>query len=62
MLKPNFTFLTVVTHRYIKIANIFLYIWIVIAVILSLMDLAFGILFALDYNDIMVKLSRLLRL
>lgn len=47
------TLITIVTHRYIKIANIFLYIWIVIVVVLSLMDLAFGILFALDYNDIM---------
>ncbi|KAJ6642469.1 hypothetical protein Bhyg_07420 [Pseudolycoriella hygida] len=49
----SITLITVVTHRYIKIANIFLYIWIFITVALSLMDLAFGILFALDYNDIM---------
>lgn len=45
--------ITVVTHRFIKFANIFLYVWIFITVGLSLMDLAFGILFGLDYNDLM---------
>lgn len=55
-LLKHIIFLTVVTHRFIKIANIFLYIWITITVALSLMDLAFGILFALDYNDLMVML------
>jgi len=49
----SITLIAFVTHRFIKIANIFLYIWIVITVALSLMDLSFGILFALDYNDTM---------
>lgn len=49
----SITLIAVVRHKYIKIANIFLYIWIFITVSISLMDLAFGILFALDYNDLM---------
>ncbi|KAG4066319.1 hypothetical protein HA402_000543 [Bradysia odoriphaga] len=49
----SITLIAIVTHRFIKIANIFLYIWIFLTVGLSLMDLAFGILFALDYNDLM---------
>jgi len=49
----SITLIAFVTHRFIKIANVFLYIWIVITVALSLMDLSFGILFALDYNDTM---------
>lgn len=57
----KYDFFAVVTHRFIKIANIFLYIWIFITVALSLMDLAFGILFALDYNDIMVMFNTFLK-
>jgi len=49
----SITLISFVTHRFIKIANIFLYIWIILTVAISLMDLSFGILFALDYNDTM---------
>lgn len=48
-------FLTDVRREYIIWANIFLYFWIAITLAVSIIDLALGILFGLDYDQIMVN-------
>lgn len=44
--------LTNARKKYIRYVNVFLYIWIVFAVTISILDLALGIQFAVDYDTI----------
>ncbi|XP_053676388.1 uncharacterized protein LOC128726598 [Anopheles nili] len=48
----SLTLLTNARQKYIRYANIFLYIWIIVTMIISVLDLALGILFAIDYDMI----------
>lgn len=42
-------------HKYVRYINVFLYIWIIITMIISVLDLALGILFAIDYDTVVVS-------
>uniref|UniRef100_A0A182PRX6 Uncharacterized protein n=1 Tax=Anopheles epiroticus TaxID=199890 RepID=A0A182PRX6_9DIPT len=46
----SLTLLTNARHKYVRYINVFLYIWIIITMIISVLDLALGILFAIDYD------------
>ncbi|XP_052860997.1 uncharacterized protein LOC128268040 [Anopheles cruzii] len=48
----SLTLLTNARQKYVRYINIFLYIWIVITLIISVLDLALGILFAIDYDTL----------
>uniref|UniRef100_A0A182M8C3 Uncharacterized protein n=1 Tax=Anopheles culicifacies TaxID=139723 RepID=A0A182M8C3_9DIPT len=54
----SLTLLTNARHKYVRYINVFLYIWIIITMIISVLDLALGILFAIDY-DTLVETHRL---
>lgn len=44
-----------VQFKYIRFANIFIFIWITLTSIICILDLSFGILFGLDYGTFMVS-------
>lgn len=46
-----------VKNKYIQWVNIFLYFWIAITLAVSVIDLALGILFGVDYDRVMVSFS-----
>lgn len=48
-------FIPVVQPQYIKYANIFLFIWMALTALISILDLTVGILFGLDYGTFMVR-------
>uniref|UniRef100_A0A182K925 Uncharacterized protein n=1 Tax=Anopheles christyi TaxID=43041 RepID=A0A182K925_9DIPT len=48
----SLTLLTNARHKYVRYINVFLYIWIIITMIISVLDLALGILFAIDYDTV----------
>uniref|UniRef100_A0A182QU48 Uncharacterized protein n=1 Tax=Anopheles farauti TaxID=69004 RepID=A0A182QU48_9DIPT len=48
----SLTLLTNARQKYVRYINVFLYIWIIITMIISVLDLALGILFAIDYDTI----------
>lgn len=43
-----------VRYKYVSYANVFLFIWIILTSLISILDLSFGILFGLDYGTFMV--------
>ncbi|XP_035788293.1 uncharacterized protein LOC118464772 [Anopheles albimanus] len=48
----SLTLLTNARQKYVRYINIFLYIWIILTLIISVLDLALGILFAIDYDTL----------
>ncbi|KFB51484.1 AGAP006547-PA-like protein [Anopheles sinensis] len=48
----SLTLLTNARQKYVRYINIFVYIWIIITMIISVLDLALGILFAIDYDTL----------
>lgn len=55
-------YLSGVRLKYVRYANVFLFSWIILASLISILDLSFGILFGLDYGVFMVGLQTFLNL